>query len=207
MGKIAENKEIKRRAILRAARTVFLEQGYVLASMDRIAEGAAVTKQTVYRYFPSKIELFRACLEHMRESAPKRSSDHLDNPDTEEALTRFAIDFIKAHLADDHLKSIHLLIAESAKAPEITATFDSVGPAAINDRLNRFFAERLGVADPKLPVELWLAMLLTHRSRVLMGRPKPTETEIRDYAKAASRLVMAGLAGIGENAIARGRPM
>ena len=193
MGKIEQNREHKRRTILASAQAVFLEDGYVSASMDRIAEQAQVTKQTVYRYFPSKIALFRACLQHMRESAPERAYDHLDDPDPQRALSGFAAGFIKAHLTDAHLQSIRLLMTEHEKAPEITATFDSVGPVDTRERLGQFFRERLGVADPDLPVQLWLAMLLVHRSRVLVGKPRPTEQEITAYAKAATEIFVAGL--------------
>jgi NAD(P)-dependent dehydrogenase (short-subunit alcohol dehydrogenase family) len=48
----------KRRAILDAAATVFLRNGYVGASMDEIAALAAVSKQTVYKHFADKERLF-----------------------------------------------------------------------------------------------------------------------------------------------------
>jgi AcrR family transcriptional regulator len=54
----------RRAAILRAAKEVFLEEGYELASMDRIAERAGTTKRTVYDRFGSKEALFGAMVEH-----------------------------------------------------------------------------------------------------------------------------------------------
>ena len=54
----------RRAAILRAAKEVFLEAGYELASMDRIAERAGTTKRTVYDRFGSKEALFGAMIEH-----------------------------------------------------------------------------------------------------------------------------------------------
>ena len=41
----------KRRAILEAATEVFLQHGYLGASMDAVAARAAVSKQTVYKQF------------------------------------------------------------------------------------------------------------------------------------------------------------
>ena len=48
----------KRRAILDAATTVFLRNGYLGTSMDEIAALAAVSKQTVYKHFADKERLF-----------------------------------------------------------------------------------------------------------------------------------------------------
>src|SRR3981081_2549863 len=48
----------KRRAILDAAAGVFLRNGYVGTSMDEIAAVAAVSKQTVYKHFTDKANLF-----------------------------------------------------------------------------------------------------------------------------------------------------
>jgi len=50
----------RRDAILEAAKAVFLEAGYELASMDRIAERAGTTKRTVYDRMGPKEALFEA---------------------------------------------------------------------------------------------------------------------------------------------------
>jgi len=48
----------KRRAIVEAATTVFLRNGYLGTSMDEIAALAGVSKQTVYKHFTDKERLF-----------------------------------------------------------------------------------------------------------------------------------------------------
>ena len=48
----------KRSAILDGAKTVFLREGFGLATMDNVASAAGVGKQTVYRHFKSKEALF-----------------------------------------------------------------------------------------------------------------------------------------------------
>jgi TetR/AcrR family transcriptional regulator of autoinduction and epiphytic fitness len=52
------NKSKKRVAILDGAIEVFIDMGYELASMDKIAETAGVSKRTVYNHFGSKENLF-----------------------------------------------------------------------------------------------------------------------------------------------------
>src|SRR5687767_13271725 len=48
----------KRRAILEAGRAVFMQKGYGGTSMDEVAAVARVSKQTVYKHFADKENLF-----------------------------------------------------------------------------------------------------------------------------------------------------
>lgn len=54
--------EFRTAEILEAARHVFARSGYNETTIDSIAEEAGVAKGTVYLYFPSKQDLFRAAL-------------------------------------------------------------------------------------------------------------------------------------------------
>jgi AcrR family transcriptional regulator len=53
----------RREAILRAARDAFAEGSYHEISLDRVAEGAGISKALIYEHFPSKRDLHRALLE------------------------------------------------------------------------------------------------------------------------------------------------
>jgi TetR/AcrR family transcriptional regulator, mexJK operon transcriptional repressor len=53
----------KRKAIMDAATEVFLQHGYLGASMDEVAARAAVSKQTVYKHFADKQRLFAEILD------------------------------------------------------------------------------------------------------------------------------------------------
>ncbi len=191
MGKIEQNREKKRTAILNAAQETFLSQGFIQASMDKIAVQAKVTKQTVYRYFPSKIDLFKATLQHMGGDSQNNFFITLEKPEIAEALQSFAESFIHTHLSETHLCTMRLLIAESAKAPEVTSTFFSVCPSETEQKLTAFFKDRLGLADPQKQIDLWTAMLLSFRTTVLLGMPRPTDEEITEHAKAATAFLLA----------------
>lgn len=54
--------EQRRERILEAARQVFLESGFAGARTRRIAEEAGITEALLYRYFPSKADIFRAAV-------------------------------------------------------------------------------------------------------------------------------------------------
>lgn len=60
----AELQERRRAEILNAATAVFAEHGFAAADVQEIADKTGVGKGTVYRYFPSKEELFLAAVDH-----------------------------------------------------------------------------------------------------------------------------------------------
>ena len=60
--------EERRETILEAARRVFLESGFAGARTRRIAEEAGITEALLYRYFPSKTDIFRAAVHEPLES-------------------------------------------------------------------------------------------------------------------------------------------
>jgi AcrR family transcriptional regulator len=61
-GEVRPGAEAERR-VLDAAIELFLRRGYAEVSIDDIAEEAGVAKGSVYRYFPSKEEVFFAAVE------------------------------------------------------------------------------------------------------------------------------------------------
>ncbi|MGH9035218.1 MAG: TetR/AcrR family transcriptional regulator, partial [Acidimicrobiia bacterium] len=54
--------EERRELILAAARRVFLESGFAGARTRQIAEEAGITEALLYKFFPSKMEIFRAAV-------------------------------------------------------------------------------------------------------------------------------------------------
>jgi len=194
MSKLAANKAAKHRAIIDAARMQFLSGGYADASMDAIAKAAGVTKQTVYRYFPSKEDLFEATLKDMG----NRTQDHLidlaANPDTPAALEAFAVGFVKGHLTRKHLDTIRLLIAEAPRAPHLLQLFNAIGRTPTTHQLAAFLGDRFQVENPEVMAELWTSMLLTLRHDVLLGAPDPSEARIREHAHNCTQFLLNALA-------------
>ena len=56
-------REERRAQVLRAAREVFVAQGYHTAAMDDIAERAGVSKPVLYQHVPGKLDLYVALLD------------------------------------------------------------------------------------------------------------------------------------------------
>ena len=70
--------EFRRAEIVDAARTVFARRGFALGIMDEIAKEAGVAKGTLYLYFRSKTEIYKAVLDHDMKALKKSTLDRLD---------------------------------------------------------------------------------------------------------------------------------
>lgn len=99
--------------ILDAAAELFAEKGYSQADTQDLADRVGVGKGTLYRYFPSKRELFLAAVDRVM----RRMNEHLETTacQQEDPLQQIAI-AIQAFLAffDEHPGFVELLIQERA---------------------------------------------------------------------------------------------
>ena len=75
----------KRDAILEIASLAFLEHGYRGASVNEMSRRSGISKETIYRYFKNKKELFAAVLDQELDHY-QRSIDELDNIDQDKEL-------------------------------------------------------------------------------------------------------------------------
>jgi len=70
--------EFRRAAIIDAARSVFARRGFELGIMDEIAREAGIAKGTIYLYFRSKSEVYRAVLNHDMKALRKSTLERID---------------------------------------------------------------------------------------------------------------------------------
>jgi len=95
--------ERRRASILRAAREVFSRLGFAVATVDDVAERAAIAKGTLYLYFRSKEEIYLACLLEEVHELMRRSREEMESkPDLRsklEAYFRVRFEFCEKHEA------------------------------------------------------------------------------------------------------------
>jgi AcrR family transcriptional regulator len=70
--------EFRRAAIIDAARSVFARKGFTRSIIDEIACEAGIAKGTVYLYFRSKKEIYRAVLDQDMEFVKKNTLARID---------------------------------------------------------------------------------------------------------------------------------
>ena len=114
-------KEARPQEILEAALAVFAEKGLVGARMDDIAARAGVTKGTIYLYFPSKNDVFKALLSAQISERLKTVGamvDGFEGPTSQ--LIASVIRFAANVLVDSkNVVLPKIVIAEITKFPEL----------------------------------------------------------------------------------------
>ena len=193
----------KRRAILEAATTVFLSNGYLGTSMDEIAALARVSKQTVYKHFADKERLFSEIVTARVDEIASPNTDELlklaDTGDLERDLRRFARRQLRAVMDPGLLQLRRLVIGESGRFPQLGRLFYERGPGRTIDALATTF-ERLAsrgaleLDNPRLAAAHfnWLVMSIPLNQAMLLGQDDPaTPAELNRYADAGVRAFLA----------------
>ncbi|TXH16087.1 MAG: TetR/AcrR family transcriptional regulator [Gammaproteobacteria bacterium] len=108
-----ELQDRRRSEILDSATLVFAEHGFAEADVQDIADQTGVGKGTVYRYFPSKGELFLAAVDHGMKNL-KAAVDQAATPD-KSPLARVSAGIL-AYLTffDEHPEVVELIVQERA---------------------------------------------------------------------------------------------
>ncbi|MBV8616502.1 MAG: TetR/AcrR family transcriptional regulator [Acetobacteraceae bacterium] len=192
----------KRQLILDAAAILFTAHGYGAVSMDAIARSAGVSKATLYAHFGSKDQLFatiitEAC--HAMFDWPGAMS--ADGADLRTALIALGQRVLRFFLEDGTLALYRVVVAESARFPELGRAFYESGPATGRRLLGAWLAEqagagRLRVPDPPLAAEQFVALLRAGLYfRATLGvPPAPTQAEIDTTVAAAVDIFLAAYA-------------
>ena len=109
--------EARRRAILEAAKHVFLERGFSGASMAEVAARTGGSKQTIYSYFPSKEELFVAMMLEKGAVMIEPIFEQFENcADRARALRDFAAQLIRFLTDPEVLAFRRIIYAEGARS-------------------------------------------------------------------------------------------
>ncbi|WP_413701132.1 TetR/AcrR family transcriptional regulator [Psychromonas sp. KJ10-10] len=112
--------QIKKAAIINAARLLFQKNGFKLTSMDDIAKQAGASKRTVYNHFASKELLFNAIVGEMLDLLCH--FEYVDfNIDLalDEQLTRLAENELVLLKSEGVIKSSRVIISELLTSPEL----------------------------------------------------------------------------------------
>ena len=193
----------KRRAILSAARVVFLREGFAGATMDQVAALAEVSKLTIYRHFSDKSALFTAVvMSTVDQASDVVQREILALGRTGElaadlrTLARHQLSLVmRPHL----LRLRRLVIAESARFPDLGRIFYDRGPGRTIGTLATIFDDLVGdgvlrAEDPHLAATQfnWLVMAEPLNRAMLIGIDEtPATAELDRYADDAVRTFLA----------------
>ena len=184
----------KHTAIVAAAARLFMEHGYGNVSMDAVARDAGVSKATLYAHFTSKDRLFASIVGgKCGDVSPVEGAfDEPEQGGVETALAAIGMRLLRFLLAPEVQGILRIVIAESARFPELGAAFLAAGPSAYLARLADWFAAqhragRLSVPDPTLAADQFGALLrpLLFLRVLAAVPPAPSEAELLATVDAA----------------------
>ena len=124
-GRRSRRKEARPGELLEAALDLFVEKGFAATRVEEVAARAGVSKGTLFLYFPSKLELFKAVVRHNiagRFDEWRLTMEHFEGSSSELLRECFQVwwERIGATKASGITK---LILSEAGNFPELAAFY------------------------------------------------------------------------------------
>lgn len=153
----------KRAAILDGAKTVFLRDGFGLATMDDVASAAGVGKQTVYRHFKSKEALFVGLVGAMcAEVGALHASAHGEPSEGAPEIELHKLGWLltRSLITPDSLALYRAIVAEAARLPELGQVFYENGAKVVRAFAAKILRQRFDESTATLRAATFVQLAL-----------------------------------------------
>jgi TetR/AcrR family transcriptional regulator, mexJK operon transcriptional repressor len=160
----------KRSQIAAAARRLFLDQGFAGTSMDAVTTEAGVSKQTLYSYFPTKVDLLADVLygsvtKLMLDPPEPTSMETVE--DLREAVLSFASSLIENLLRPDSIALVRLVLGEAFRVPELRRAFRDALPGQVLARTTALLEQAadaglVSLTRPDLAARMLVGPVMTY---------------------------------------------
>jgi AcrR family transcriptional regulator len=179
--------------LLEAATKLFMEKGFKATSMVEIARHAHASKETFYRYFPSKEDLFREVVYSRVNLFVEEMSKVLVSHDPPaKALTLFG-ELVLGRILTVEATSLHRILSlERERFPELSGVFHEKGPARVHAALSRYLGEQVAKGtlrkmSPAIAARQFFDLVAAEMlMRInIAGRPHPTKAQVQQRVREA----------------------
>jgi AcrR family transcriptional regulator len=193
----------RRRQIRQAAVGEFLHKGYAGTSMDDVAAAARVSKQTVYKHFGSKEELFVAIIEAtvgevMNEVFERVSPSPDHHGELAQELLTMGRRLIVLVMQPELLALRRLVTGEASRFPQLGQAWWRGGPARLMAGLAGLLRQadedgELAIEDPQLAAQQlqWLILSIPLNSAMFSPDLAYTSEELYHYSDAGVQTFLA----------------
>ena len=194
-----------RERILDAAQKLFLQQGYLATSTDALmTEAGIASKETLYRYYASKEELFTAVLGRLTVEeegfAAKIASLPVprDLAELRQSLTELARAVLVRMSQPEYLALLRITLTETPRFPQLGPLFVSTVPqrglALVTTLLEEAQTRKIiAHADPEAVARMLLGGLLTYAITNLAFAGEEVPPPAFDRADAIVEIIMRAL--------------
>jgi len=144
VAKFAENQQTKKeQEVLSVASDYFLNHGYQGTSINAMARDSGISKESIYRYFSSKKDLFEAViakeLTEYQEKFDFLTVEH-DSMPLNVGLRAVVESTLFAVSSDRTLALRRLIFHEAVRSPDIGEYYYEIGPKQAYSYLEKIFA-------------------------------------------------------------------
>ena len=176
--------------MLAAATELFLRDGYEQTSIDAILVQSGGSKATLYAYFPTKEDLFRAVIDGVLvEPAPSRSSTRIAT--CARCSRKFAVDRLHVIFSSRHRAVLQVDHRRTRAVPgSRAARISSAGRSAATSCSSNIWrasgtADVLEVDDTEEAAEFFVGMLLHrwYKELLLLNAPTPSDEVLQRRAE------------------------
>ena len=178
----------KRQAILDAAKSLFIRNGYIQTSMDAVAAEAGVSKLTVYSHFVDKETLFScAVVARCEEEVPELFVDVPMDAPVEKVLLGIARGFQTLINSPESIDLNRLIITLGPQASSLTQVFFEAGPQRVLHEMERFLGKLSGTnglhfESPLNAAGHFLSLIKgVHHFRLLIGTGEIADEQTADH--------------------------
>jgi len=185
--------------ILDTATAAFLADGYAETTIEAIARTSGVAKRTIYARWTGKPALFKAVLERLMARWLSTAGDWTERDSLEAALNEAASRALAVALTPEAVALHRLLIAESARFPELPPMMREAGASAGTTRiaalLERAVAQgTLPEQDTVFAAEQFLHLVLAGPQRRALGLGRPLDAQqAQAWGQAAVAMFLSGV--------------
>jgi len=186
--------------ILDAATDLFLTHGFGATSIEAVAQRVRISKRTFYHRFPDKPALFAAVVHRIiKRLRPAAGIPLIEGADLQKVLERLATFILRAAVSPNAIALHRLIVAESARFPELTEVLAREGGTEeaitlIAGALEREVKTgRLKLDDPIFAAQQFLQMVVALPQRHGMGLGPPmSKRELTEWPRKVVDLFLNG---------------
>jgi AcrR family transcriptional regulator len=191
--------EKRREELIDVAEKMFFERGFADTTMQRIAEAAGASKETLYRHFESKEQMFAEIVSRKARliSGPDGAIARGGSPQV--VLSALGTSLLTTVCTGQGSFLFRTVVAEAAWTPELGDLFYERGPGLTVERLTQYLTDatkrgELNCDDPDVAARLFLGAVAAqfHLRRLLQSNWKqPAAIEIERHVNAAVSMFLA----------------
>jgi len=175
--------EKRKDQIAAVAERIFLRRGFTETTMQIIATEAGASKETLYRHFGSKEELFS---EVIRSRSARITGNEGELPlevEPRQLLRDLGLRLVRFVVNRESLSLYRAIVSEVGREPELGQIFYKQGPGRVIGQLARYLAAAhsrgiLCCPEPGLAARLFLGAVLSNYQ--ILGLVAPDESEFID---------------------------